>query len=113
MTQPITVNPSDSQDDPEGGNTRHFDDPIEAALNFFANDPLVAKPGTKFSYSTRFVVPDSPQMAEKLPTGKSARASGERQGSLSVLARPDPSFPRSQSCIAVVAVNDFEIDASR
>jgi serine beta-lactamase-like protein LACTB, mitochondrial len=25
---------SDSQDDPEGGNTRHFDDPIEAGLNF-------------------------------------------------------------------------------
>jgi serine beta-lactamase-like protein LACTB len=44
---------SDSQDDPEGGNTRHFDDPIEAGLNFFANDPLVAKPGTKFSYSTQ------------------------------------------------------------
>src|SRR5580693_5379742 len=31
---------SDSRDDPEGGNTRHFDDPIEADLNFFANDPL-------------------------------------------------------------------------
>lgn len=44
---------SDSQDDPEGGITRHFDDPIEAGLNFFANDPLVAKPGTKFSYSTQ------------------------------------------------------------
>jgi serine beta-lactamase-like protein LACTB len=44
---------SDSQDDPEGGNTRRFDDPIEAGLNFFAHDPLVAKPGTKFSYSTQ------------------------------------------------------------
>jgi len=44
---------SDSQDDPETGNTRHFEDPIAAGLKFFANDPLVAKPGTKFSYSTQ------------------------------------------------------------
>jgi serine beta-lactamase-like protein LACTB, mitochondrial len=44
---------SDSQDDPEAGNTKHFDDPISAGLKFFANDPLVAKPGTKFSYSTQ------------------------------------------------------------
>jgi CubicO group peptidase (beta-lactamase class C family) len=44
---------SDSQGDPETGNTRHFDDPIAAGLKFFANDPLVAKPGTKFSYSTQ------------------------------------------------------------
>jgi serine beta-lactamase-like protein LACTB, mitochondrial len=44
---------SDSQDDPEGGNTKHFDDPIAAGLKFFANDPLVAKPGTKFNYSTQ------------------------------------------------------------
>ncbi len=44
---------SDSQDDPEVGNVRHFDDPIAAGLNFFASDPLVAKPGTKFSYSTQ------------------------------------------------------------
>jgi serine beta-lactamase-like protein LACTB len=44
---------SDSQDDPEVGNTKHFDHPIEAGLKFFANDPLVAKPGTKFSYSTQ------------------------------------------------------------
>jgi serine beta-lactamase-like protein LACTB len=44
---------SDSQDDPEGGNTRHFDDSIATGLNFFAHDPLVAKPGTKFSYSTQ------------------------------------------------------------
>jgi serine beta-lactamase-like protein LACTB, mitochondrial len=44
---------SDSQDDPETGNTRHFDNPIEAGLNFFANDPLVAQPGTKFNYSTQ------------------------------------------------------------
>lgn len=44
---------SDSQDDPETGNTRHFDNPIEGGLNFFANDPLLAQPGTKFSYSTQ------------------------------------------------------------
>ncbi len=43
---------SDSQDDPETGNTRHFDNPIEAGLHFFANDALVAQPGTKFNYST-------------------------------------------------------------
>src|SRR5881396_4180959 len=41
---------SDSQDDPEVGNTKHFNDGIAAGLKFFANDPLVAKPGTKFSY---------------------------------------------------------------
>jgi serine beta-lactamase-like protein LACTB len=44
---------SDSQDDPEVGNTKHFNDGITAGLKFFANDPLVAKPGTKFSYSTQ------------------------------------------------------------
>jgi len=43
----------DSQDDPEVGNTRHFDNPIDGGLNFFKNDPLVAEPGTKFSYSTQ------------------------------------------------------------
>ncbi|MFZ0037444.1 MAG: serine hydrolase domain-containing protein [Candidatus Acidiferrales bacterium] len=43
---------SGSQDDPEIGNTRHFDDPIIAGIQFFANDPLVAPPGTKFRYST-------------------------------------------------------------
>jgi serine beta-lactamase-like protein LACTB, mitochondrial len=43
---------SGSQDDPEIGNTRHFDDPIAAGIQFFANDPLVAQPGTKFRYST-------------------------------------------------------------
>jgi len=42
----------DSQEDPEVGNTRHFDNPIEGGLNFFKNDPLVAKPGAKFNYST-------------------------------------------------------------
>ncbi len=44
---------SDSQDDPEVGNTRHFDDPIQAGLDFFKNDPLIEKPGTKFHYSTQ------------------------------------------------------------
>ena len=42
----------DSQEDPEVGNTRHFDSPIDGGLNFFKNDPLVAQPGTKFNYST-------------------------------------------------------------
>jgi serine beta-lactamase-like protein LACTB, mitochondrial len=40
-------------DDPEINNTKHFDDPIAGGLQFFATDPLVAKPGTKFSYSTQ------------------------------------------------------------
>ncbi len=44
---------SDSNDDPEIGNIKHFDDPIRGGLSFFANDPLVAKPGAKFSYSTQ------------------------------------------------------------
>ncbi len=44
---------SESQDDPEIGNTKHFDNPIAAGLDFFKNDPLVAPPGTKFSYSTQ------------------------------------------------------------
>jgi CubicO group peptidase (beta-lactamase class C family) len=44
---------SESQDDPEIGNTRHFDNPITGGLEFFKNDPLVATPGTKFSYSTQ------------------------------------------------------------
>jgi serine beta-lactamase-like protein LACTB len=37
--------------DPEIISTRHFDDPIAAGLNFFKDDPLLAKPGTTFSYS--------------------------------------------------------------
>jgi CubicO group peptidase (beta-lactamase class C family) len=37
--------------DPEIISTKHFDDPIAAGLNFFKDDALVAKPGTKFSYS--------------------------------------------------------------
>ena len=44
---------SESQNDPEVGNTRHFENGIEAGLKFFADDPLVAKPGTHFSYSTQ------------------------------------------------------------
>ena len=43
---------SDSDDDIEVSNTKHFEDPIAGGLQFFANDPLVAKPGTKFRYST-------------------------------------------------------------
>src|SRR5580700_11084735 len=42
-----------SQDDPEVGNTKHFDDPVQAGLNFFKDDPLVAQPGTSFHYSTQ------------------------------------------------------------
>jgi serine beta-lactamase-like protein LACTB len=41
-----------SFDDPEVSNTKHVDDPISGGLDFFKNDPLVATPGTKFSYST-------------------------------------------------------------
>src|SRR3984893_5295590 len=41
-----------SQDDPEVGNTKHFDTPIEAGLNFFKEDPLLSQPGTQFHYST-------------------------------------------------------------
>lgn len=44
---------SGSQDDPEVGNTKHFDNPIQAGLNFFENDALVAAPGTHFHYSTQ------------------------------------------------------------
>jgi len=42
---------SESQDDPEIGNTKHFES-VADGIKFFANDPLVAKPGTKFNYST-------------------------------------------------------------
>jgi serine beta-lactamase-like protein LACTB, mitochondrial len=44
---------SDSQDDPEIGNTKHFDNPIQAGIDFFKNDPLVAEPGSHFHYSTQ------------------------------------------------------------
>jgi serine beta-lactamase-like protein LACTB, mitochondrial len=43
---------SDAEGDPEVYNVRHFDDPIAAGVRFFADDPLVAKPGTYFHYST-------------------------------------------------------------
>ena len=44
---------SESQSDPEVGNTRHFENGIEAGLKFFADDPLDARPGTHFNYSTQ------------------------------------------------------------
>jgi len=43
----------ENQQDLEGGNTKHFDDPIQAGLSFFKDDPLVAQPGTSFHYSTQ------------------------------------------------------------
>src|SRR5438477_5013253 len=42
-----------SQDDPEVGNTKHFDNPIQAGLDFFKNDPLLSEPGKQFHYSTQ------------------------------------------------------------
>src|SRR5262245_33051003 len=44
---------SESQSDPEVGNTHHFENGIEGGLKFFAKDPLVAQPGTHFNYSTQ------------------------------------------------------------
>ena len=44
---------SNSQEDAEVGNTKHFDDSIQAGLNFFKDDALVAQPGTSFHYSTQ------------------------------------------------------------
>ncbi len=44
---------SDSSDDAEVGNIKHFDNPIEGGLQFFRNDPLIDKPGSKFHYSTQ------------------------------------------------------------
>jgi serine beta-lactamase-like protein LACTB, mitochondrial len=41
-----------SPDDLESSNTRHFLNPIQGGIDFFKNDPLVAKPGTEFHYST-------------------------------------------------------------
>jgi serine beta-lactamase-like protein LACTB, mitochondrial len=43
---------SESPYDPEISNTKHFEDPIAGGIQFFANDPLVAPPGTHFNYST-------------------------------------------------------------
>ena len=42
----------DSQDDPELGNTKHFENPIDGGLQFFKGDPLLDKPGTAFHYTT-------------------------------------------------------------
>jgi CubicO group peptidase (beta-lactamase class C family) len=42
-----------SQADPEVGNTHHFEDGIAGGMTFFANDALVAQPGTHFTYSTQ------------------------------------------------------------
>lgn len=44
---------SNSPDDAEVYNTKHFEDPIQGGLQFFENDPLVSKPGTHFHYSTQ------------------------------------------------------------
>lgn len=44
---------SDSPDDAEVYNTKHFDDGIQGGLQFFENDALVSKPGTHFHYSTQ------------------------------------------------------------
>jgi serine beta-lactamase-like protein LACTB len=44
---------SEAEGDAELNNTRHFDDTIQSGLKFFADDPLVAKPGTAFHYSTQ------------------------------------------------------------
>jgi CubicO group peptidase (beta-lactamase class C family) len=40
-------------DDLEIGNTKHFDDPIQAGLDFFKNDALLSEPGKTFHYSTQ------------------------------------------------------------
>ena len=44
---------TESQADPEVGNTKHFDDPIQGGLDFFKNDGLVDEPGKHFHYSTQ------------------------------------------------------------
>lgn len=44
---------SASEADSEIGNTHHFENGIEGGLKFFADDPLVAQPGTHFNYSTQ------------------------------------------------------------
>jgi serine beta-lactamase-like protein LACTB, mitochondrial len=40
-------------DDLEIGNTKHFDNPIQAGLDFFKNEPLLSEPGKTFHYSTQ------------------------------------------------------------
>src|ERR1700676_1494539 len=44
---------SGSQDDPEVGNSKHFENPIQAGLDFFKNDALLSEPGKQFHYSTQ------------------------------------------------------------
>jgi len=44
---------TEAQGDVEVGNTKHFDNPIQAGLDFFKNDPLVEEPGKHFHYSTQ------------------------------------------------------------
>jgi CubicO group peptidase (beta-lactamase class C family) len=43
----------DEQADLETNNTRHFANPIQGGIDFFKTDPLVAKPGSEFHYSTQ------------------------------------------------------------
>jgi serine beta-lactamase-like protein LACTB len=43
----------DGPDNLETGNTKHFLNPTQAGIDFFKNDPLVAKPGTEYHYSTQ------------------------------------------------------------
>ena len=44
---------AEAQGDLEGGNTKHFENQIQAGLDFFKNDPLVDEPGKHFHYSTQ------------------------------------------------------------
>ena len=44
---------SASQEDPEIGNTKHFENPIQGGLDFFKNDALLSQPGSQFHYSTQ------------------------------------------------------------
>jgi serine beta-lactamase-like protein LACTB, mitochondrial len=44
---------TESQDDPEVGNTKHFENPIQGGLDFFKDDALLSQPGQQFHYSTQ------------------------------------------------------------
>ena len=44
---------AEAQGDLEGGNTKHFENTIQAGLDFFKNDPLVDQPGKHYHYSTQ------------------------------------------------------------
>jgi serine beta-lactamase-like protein LACTB, mitochondrial len=44
---------TESEEDAEYGNTRHFDNPIAAGLDFFKDDPLLTPPGVHYHYSTQ------------------------------------------------------------